>query len=123
VDEIFAEFKSNGLKKEMNECKIEKHGNATPEKLFPYVGKVRSFAKKTKWLTAIAKQIKQDKNIPLTMERLIELPGIGRKSANVIMREAKVKAAKGLWLICMLFGLHNAWELLPVLILKKSNNK
>lgn len=32
-------------------------------------------------------------NIPLTMDELTELPGIGRKSANVIMRGAGVKAA------------------------------
>jgi endonuclease-3 len=36
--------------------------------------------------------IKEDKNIPTTLEALTKLPGIGRKSANVIMREAGVKA-------------------------------
>ncbi|MBX9852650.1 MAG: hypothetical protein K2X86_12970, partial [Cytophagaceae bacterium] len=36
--------------------------------------------------------IKDDKKIPLTLNELTELPGIGRKSANVIMREAGVKA-------------------------------
>ena len=66
--------------------------NATPETLFPLVGKVRNFGNKTKWLTAIAKQIKKDKNIPVTMEELVALKGIGRKSANVIMREAGEKA-------------------------------
>lgn len=71
---------------------MEALGNATPETLFPYVGKVRNFGNKVKWLRAIAKQIKKDKNIPLTMEELTALPGIGRKSANVIMREAGVKA-------------------------------
>jgi len=71
---------------------MESLSNATPEALFPYVGKVRNFANKAKWLSAIAKQIKKDKNIPLTMEALTALPGIGRKSANVIMREAGVKA-------------------------------
>ena len=71
---------------------MESLNNATPETLFPYVGKVRNFANKAKWLTAIAKQIKKDKNIPLTMEELTALSGIGRKSANVIMREAGVKA-------------------------------
>ena len=60
--------------------------------LFKYVGKVRNFGNKVKWLTAIAKQIKHDKNIPVTMEGLTALPGIGRKSANVIMREAGEKA-------------------------------
>ncbi len=71
---------------------MESLSHATPDTLFPYVGKVRNFGNKTKWLTAIANQIKKDKNIPLTMEGLIALPGIGRKSANVIMREAGVKA-------------------------------
>lgn len=71
---------------------MEALSHATPEMLFPYVGKVRNFGNKTKWLAAIAKQIKKDKNIPLTMEGLTALPGIGRKSANVIMREAGVKA-------------------------------
>ena len=65
---------------------------ATPEMLFKYVGAVRNFGNKTKWLTAIAQQIKEDKNIPLTMEELVALSGIGRKSANVIMREAGQKA-------------------------------
>ncbi len=71
---------------------MEALSNATPETLFPLVGKVRNFANKTKWLIAIAQQIKKDKNIPDTMEELVALTGIGRKSANVIMREAGVKA-------------------------------
>jgi len=71
---------------------METLSKATPEMLFKYVGKVRNFANKTKWLLAIAKQLKKDKNIPVTMEELVALPGLGRKSANVIMREAGVKA-------------------------------
>jgi endonuclease-3 len=71
---------------------MESLSKATPEMLFKYVGKVRNFGNKAKWLTAIAGKIKTDKNIPLTMEELTALPGIGRKSANVIMREAGVKA-------------------------------
>ncbi len=71
---------------------MEALSNATPETLFPLVGKVRNFGNKTKWLSAIAKQIKKDKDIPLTMEELVALPGIGRKSANVIIREASEKA-------------------------------
>jgi endonuclease III len=53
---------------------------------------VRNFGNKTKWLLALASTIKQDKNIPSTLEELTELPGIGRKSANVIMREMGVEA-------------------------------
>ena len=65
--------------------------NATPDTLFPLVGKVRNFRNKATWLRDIAKELKTDKNIPLTMEKLVALKGIGRKSANVIMREAGVK--------------------------------
>ena len=71
---------------------MESLSKATPEMLFKYVGKVRNFANKAKWLTAIADKIKEDKNIPVTMEGLTALNGIGRKSANVIMREAGEKA-------------------------------
>ncbi len=66
--------------------------HATPEMLYPIIGKVRNFGNKTKWLLSMASQLKEDKNIPLTLEALTELPGIGRKSANVIMRETGQKA-------------------------------
>jgi endonuclease-3 len=66
--------------------------NASAEDLYPYVNKVIGFRKKSDWLIRIAKEVKADKNIPLTMEGLTQFPGIGRKSANVIMREAGVKA-------------------------------
>ncbi len=64
---------------------------ATPESLFPFISKVRNFGNKTNWLIKLAQDIKQDKNIPLIMDELTALPGIGRKSANVIRREAKQK--------------------------------
>ena len=64
--------------------------HATPETLFPFIGKVRNFANKSKWLISLAEKIKKDKNIPLALEGLTALPGIGNKSANVIMREAGV---------------------------------
>jgi endonuclease-3 len=59
-----------------------------PEALFPYLGGITNFANKAKWLTAIAAEVKSDEHIPLSMEKLTQLPGIGRKSANVILREA-----------------------------------
>lgn len=65
---------------------------ANAEMLYPYISKVRSFRNKTKWLLEIAATLKEDKNIPTSMDELTDLPGIGRKSANVIMREAGVKA-------------------------------
>lgn len=67
---------------------------ATEETLFPFISKVRNFGNKTKWLTGIAEKIKKDSNIPDTLDALIELPGIGRKSACVILRESG-KPAEG----------------------------
>jgi endonuclease-3 len=65
---------------------------STPEMLIPYISKIRGHRKKADWIITIANQLKTDKNIPLTMQGLVDLQGIGRKSANVIMREAGVKA-------------------------------
>jgi endonuclease III len=65
---------------------------ATTESLFAHISKVRNFGNKTKWLLELASTVKEDKNIPTTMDGLTALPGIGRKSANVIMREVGVKA-------------------------------
>lgn len=62
------------------------------EALIPYISTVRNFGNKAKWLLEIAKTVKKDENIPLTMDGLVALKGIGRKSANVIMREAKIPA-------------------------------
>jgi endonuclease-3 len=61
---------------------------ATEDKLMKYIGKVRNAANKAGWLTAMAATLKEDKNIPLTQEGLTALKGIGRKSANVILRES-----------------------------------
>ena len=64
---------------------------ATAEALFPFVNKVRNFGNKIKWLLQLSATIKEDKNIPTTLDGLTELPGIGRKSANVILRESGKK--------------------------------
>ncbi|HEY8660654.1 MAG TPA: endonuclease III [Hanamia sp.] len=61
---------------------------ATPEHLLKYISDVRNFGNKAKWLSEMAQKIKANKNIPLTLEELTTLPGIGRKSANVILRES-----------------------------------
>lgn len=62
------------------------------EELVPYITKVRNFNTKASWLIEIAQTLKTDKNIPTTLDELVALKGIGRKSANVIMREAEVPA-------------------------------
>ena len=66
--------------------------NASEEILIPFISKVRGFNKKAKWLIGIAKDLKNDNNIPLNEKGLTDLTGIGRKSANVIMRYAKAPA-------------------------------
>lgn len=65
---------------------------AKDEAVQPYVKKVRNYVNKTKWLLELARTIKDDKNIPTTLDELTALPGIGRKSANVIMREIGLKS-------------------------------
>lgn len=67
---------------------LESMAGATPEALYPYISKVINYRNKAKWLTAIAAELKEDSKIPLNMDALVKLPGIGRKSANVILREA-----------------------------------
>jgi endonuclease-3 len=65
---------------------------ADAESLYPFVQKIRNFGNKTKWLLQLSSTVKTDKNIPATLETLTQLPGIGRKSANVILREAGLPA-------------------------------
>ncbi|HRN55601.1 MAG TPA: endonuclease III, partial [Agriterribacter sp.] len=57
-------------------------------------GSVRNFGNKIKWLGEMGQQIREDRKIPLTLHGLTALKGIGRKSANVILRESG-KPAEG----------------------------
>ena len=71
---------------------VEELKNHTPEDLYPLTKSVRGFRKKSAWLVQIAQAIGEDSRIPLTIAELTKLPGIGRKSANVIIRESGGKA-------------------------------
>lgn len=64
---------------------------ASPEALHPYLHGVRNFANKCRWLVAAASVLKEGR-ISLSMADLTALPGIGRKSANVIRREMQQPA-------------------------------
>jgi endonuclease-3 len=68
---------------------------ADPETFKTYINKVRNYPTKANWLLEIAQTIKDDKDIPMTMQGLTALKGIGRKSANVILRETG-KPAEGI---------------------------
>ncbi|MGO4770580.1 endonuclease III [Flavobacterium sp. W22_SRS_FK3] len=57
------------------------------ETFVPYISKVRNHTTKAGWLLEIAKSIQNEEDIPLNMNGLTALKGLGRKSANVILRE------------------------------------
>lgn len=62
--------------------------NAKAEDLYPFISSVRGFRKKAKWIVDIAQIVGNDSAIPSDIKNLSKLPGIGRKSANVIIRES-----------------------------------
>jgi endonuclease-3 len=65
------------------------------EELYTYIGTVRNYRTKAEWLLEIANILKKDENIPMNMKDLVALKGIGRKSANVILRESN-RPAEGI---------------------------
>lgn len=66
--------------------------HATTDDLQQLIGSVRNWGNKAKWLIQMAQAVGEDENIPHTLEELTKLPGLGRKSANVIIRESGDKA-------------------------------
>jgi len=75
-----------------NYSNLEHISNASIEEITPYFTKVKNFSTKASWILEIAKLLKTDRNIPTNLTDLIALKGIGRKSANVILRETNQKA-------------------------------
>ena len=71
---------------------METLSQATPAAIEELISDVRNFGNKSKWLSDLSRKVMKDENIPLKMDELVELPGIGRKSANVIKRESGAKA-------------------------------
>lgn len=65
---------------------------ATEGELHALLNSVRNFENKTSWLLQMAPMIGTDDAIPTTLKELVKLPGIGRKSANVILRESHLPA-------------------------------
>ena len=65
---------------------------ATEDELYGLLNSVRNFENKVKWLLKLAPLVGSDEAIPKTLAELIKLPGIGRKSANVILRESGLPA-------------------------------
>ncbi len=59
---------------------------ASPEEIFPLIKSISYPNNKAKHLAGMAKLVMEKFNgkIPMTVEELIQLPGVGRKTANVI---------------------------------------
>jgi endonuclease-3 len=64
--------------------------DAPPEKLEEIIKSTGFFRNKTKSLIALGKALveRHDGEVPDTMEALVKLPGVGRKTANVILGNA-----------------------------------
>ncbi len=60
--------------------------NTTINELFPFIKSISYPNNKTKHLIGMAQKIVNEYNgeVPMTVEQLITLPGVGRKTANVI---------------------------------------
>lgn len=67
----------------------------TPEVMFEYVRSVSYPNNKAKHLVGMAQMLVRDFNgvVPDTLEDLVKLPGVGRKTANVVQSVAYNKAA------------------------------
>ena len=74
---IFAAYPTINSLSHANEADLQQH-----------IGSVRNWGNKAKWLIKLAQSVGEDENIPRTLEGLTKLPGLGRKSANVIIRES-----------------------------------
>jgi endonuclease III len=61
---------------------------ANADELRKVIGGVTNFENKLNWLLKLSNMVGEDSKIPTTLEELTKLPGIGRKSANVIIRES-----------------------------------
>lgn len=73
----------------------EAMAQATPETIFEYIRSVSYPNNKAKHLVGMAKMLLSDfhNQVPDTLEELIKLPGVGRKTANVIQAVVFNKAA------------------------------
>lgn len=64
----------------------EKLSHATFDELFPFIKSISYPNNKTKHLIGMATMLMNDfgGQVPMTVEELVKLPGVGRKTANVI---------------------------------------
>jgi len=65
---------------------VQSLSKATVEELFPYIKSISYPNNKTKHLIAMANKVVDEfgGKIPMTVDELMQLPGVGRKTANVV---------------------------------------
>ncbi len=63
---------------------------ATPEEVEPFIQRIGLYRTKAKNAVAAARRLVEafDGEVPRTLEELVTLPGVGRKTANVVMANA-----------------------------------
>jgi endonuclease-3 len=73
---------------------LDDYANANIEEFAKDINKLGLYKQKAKYIITAAKIIKEkyNGNLPDTMEELIKLPGVGRKTANIILWNAFKKA-------------------------------
>ena len=73
---------------------LDDYANANIEEFAKDINKLGLYKQKAKYIITAAKIIKEKYNgsLPDTMEELIKLPGVGRKTANIILWNAFKKA-------------------------------
>ena len=73
----------------------EDMAKATPEEIFPYIRSVSYPNNKSKSLAGMAKMLVEEYGgeVPSDIDRLMALPGVGRKTANVILAVVYNRAA------------------------------
>jgi len=69
---------------------LKDYTNATPSEFQNYIWQTGFYRNKAKHILASAEIVKKKYNgrVPRTMEQLLTLPGIARKSANIVLSEA-----------------------------------
>jgi endonuclease-3 len=67
---------------------MDRLAQASQAELTALLHTVRNYQTKTVWLVSLAQKVGTDSAFPQSHAELVKLPGIGPKSANVILREA-----------------------------------
>ena len=71
---------------------INSLSKANLEEIIILINTVKNYQNKANWIKETAAILKIEENIPKNLNDLIQLKGVGRKSANVILRESNQRA-------------------------------